>query len=483
MRRLAVFIVILLYCFIAATPVKASDAWKSLPQNTCSAYPLISACNLNYIIETNIQTLGHLVIGSPGDPQSVSQSAAGTLSYGLGIILQTPPVSSRDYLAYMNSRFHIPGTPQPAYAADGGVGYTSLTPILKIWVVMRNLAYLVFAIVFVVIGIMILIRSKIDPKTTVNVQNALPKIIFALVLVTFSYAIAGFLIDIMYVALGLVLTIAGSIDARAGALGNKIIANNIFFAFFDGFTMDKLAMATAGINTMVNNFLNIDSNTFVLGGITGFITQGIGFLIIAIAIIWALFKTWIALLSAYAHVVLGILFSPLQLMIDAVPGQNQLDGWIRNMLSNLLAFPVVLTMILIGLLLGNVSSVDTADFNPGFVPPLIGSSNQDAMQALIGIAIILTIPKTVEILQEVLKVPKTKWGTAWGEAIGAGATATTAGVTGSYGYSRDRIFGQEALRWQKEMKPFKEGTAPPAAVKPSRWSKGGIGDLLRAKPT
>lgn len=429
MRKTIFFIVLLGYLVTGLLrPALASDSWKSLPQNTCPPYPLISACNLNYIIETNIQTLGRLAIGSPGNPQSVSQSAVGTLSSGLGIILQTPPVSSRDYLTYMGGRFHIPGTPQPAYAADGGVGYTSLAPILRIWVVMRNLAYLIFAIVFVVIGIMVLIRSKIDPKTTINIQNALPKIIFALVLVTFSYAIAGFLIDIMYVALGLILTIAGSVDARARILGNNIIANNIFSAFFNGFTMDKLTMATAGINTMVNNFLNIDSNTFILGGITGFITRGIGFLIIAIAIIWALFKTWIALLSAYAHVILGVLFSPLQLMIDAIPGQNQLESWIRNMLSNLLAFPAVLAMILIGLLLGNVSQVDTADFGPGFIPPLIGSSSQDAMQALIGIAIILTIPKTVEILQEVLKAPKTKWGTAWGEAIDWAKSSGPVGV-------------------------------------------------------
>src|SRR5258708_14361646 len=50
---------------------------------------------------------------------------------------------------------------------------------------------------------MIMFRVKISPQVVVSVQSALPKIAIALVLVTFSYAIAGFLIDIMYVFVGL----------------------------------------------------------------------------------------------------------------------------------------------------------------------------------------------------------------------------------------------------------------------------------------
>ena len=96
------------------------------------------------------------------------------------------------------------------------------------------------------------------------------------------------------------------------------------------------------------------------------------------------------------------------------------------MLSNLMAFPAVLAMILLGQILANTNSGNTGAYN-GFVPPLIGDSNQQAVQALIGIAMILTIPKTIEILQQILKAPKNSWGNAWSEAISGGTKLAGAG--------------------------------------------------------
>lgn len=363
----------------------------------------------------------------------------------ISALYKTPPVSGRDYLVYMGNKFHVPGTPLPVYAADpiGGQGYNSLTPILKIWTVMRNLAYFFFAIMFIVAGVMILVRSKIDPKTTVNIQNALPKIIFALVLVTFSYAIAGFLIDIMYVAIALVVTIIGSIDTDTKSLIENIVKGSIFRAYLDGNTWGIIGSGAQEVNLLINQFLSGTALNLwgVTGTITGVVLGGLAFLIIAIAILWALFKTWLALLSAYANTILGIIFSPLQLMVDAIPGQNQFEGWLRTMLSNLLPFPVVIAMIGIGQILAKTSTGNVG-INPGFVPPLIGGSDMAAVQALIGIAIILTIPKAVEMMQEVLKAPKQKWGTAWGEAMG------WAVQRGPVGVGRDLTSGLLTVPWQ-----------------------------------
>jgi len=75
--------------------------------------------------------------------------------------------------------------------------------------------------------------------------------------------------------------------------------------------------------------------------------------------------------------------------------------------------------------LGNMGVTYGASVSPGFIPPLVGGGDQSAMQTLIGIAMILTIPKAVEILQEVLKAPNSKWGSAWGEAVGWSASTGT----------------------------------------------------------
>ena len=47
-------------------------------------------------------------------------------------------------------------------------------------------------------------RAKINPQTVVTIQSAIPKAVVALILVTFSYAIAGLMIDLMYLLIGLI---------------------------------------------------------------------------------------------------------------------------------------------------------------------------------------------------------------------------------------------------------------------------------------
>ena len=427
-------------------------------------------------------SIAHQAIGLPGNPTSVQASAVGFLARGIDTLAFNPPASSVQYIAYMGKQFHIPGTPTTAYAADvgpGGRGFSELGPVLKLWTIARNLAYLVFAVIFVIIGLMIMLRVKIDPKTAATIQNSLPKVIISLVLVTFSYAIAGFLIDIMYVVLALIVALIGPLT-KSGAMTAEGVLNGSVFEFaVNGGLFDTTFGAAKAINDIV-------TNTFLAGikagggSLGGLIAGSLAFVIIAIAILVALFRTWLSLIGAYANIILAIIGAPLMLMIDAIPGQNQFNSWVRSMLSNLMAFPVVLGMLAVGSAITQ-SFQSTSD--PGFVPPLIGVGSLSAAAPLIGLGILLSIPKAVNIVQELMKTPPFKYGNAWSESLKAGSAASIAGATGSYGYGRDRLLGQEALRWQKEMKPFKEGMAPPGAVKPSRLSKGGIGDLLGAKPS
>jgi len=49
-------------------------------------------------------------------------------------------------------------------------------------------------------------RMKMNPQTVISIENALPKIVIALILITFSFAIAGFLIDLTYISMGLIVS-------------------------------------------------------------------------------------------------------------------------------------------------------------------------------------------------------------------------------------------------------------------------------------
>lgn len=408
---------------------------------------------------------GPIFVDKNGNPISANNGVAGLLASGIDSLIKTPPASSIDYVAYELNNLKVPGSPQTAYAAgSSGYGFKSLNFILPFWTVARNLAYIVFAIVFIVVGMMIMFRIKIDPKTAASIQNALPKMIFALILVTFSYAIAGFLIDIMYVLMALVFSIFAHLPNYKGVLftpaifEQKILVqnNSIFDFYLQGPGVAANVNAAIAIFKVVffwfANPSNINVNSTLLdkalglvfapiGAVAGGIAGILAFFIIMIMIIWALLRTWLSLLGAYINILLGIISAPILLMMDAIPGQNQFVNWLRSMMTNLLVFPLVTIMLLLGAALtesqANCSAGET------FIPPLVGSGCGGPFLALIGLGIILTTPRVINILQEALKAPAFKYGNAWMENLQP-VKSTAAGIIQPWSQeagTRGRIYG------------------------------------------
>ncbi|MBI4099634.1 hypothetical protein HY440_01360 [Candidatus Microgenomates bacterium] len=424
-----------LYGAGAAAGGSAGGAAGTSQQSTINDTRWINRQAFNIALSTAcglVPCAGSQVLGASTGQKSAAEFFAGSIDF----MMQNRPASSVDYIAYMGKQLHVPGTPQVAYAATGGVGFDQLSPILPIWTAVRNLAYLVFAIIFVVVGLMIMFRVKIDPKTAANIQNALPKIIVALIVVTFSYAIAGFLIDLMYVMLALIVTLAGAIDAKgvtgATDIGKDILSHSIFTAIWNpNSTGDVSGWASRAVSEIVTKLLggtgSLSAQDIVgtsASKLIGATFGSLAFVIVAVALVIAIFRTWLALLGAYANIILGIIFAPLWLMMDAIPGQNQLTNWLKNLLSNLISFPVVFVMLLVGEMIVKMGSAQSASGTTnGFVPPLLGSGDFSAMMALVGLGIILTIPATLKIVQELLKAPAFKYGTEW-------LSSTSAGVTG-----------------------------------------------------
>lgn len=78
-------------------------------------------------------------------------------------------------------------------------GYKYLKDSLKLdklWGQSRNIAYMFFVVAMIVIGFMIMFRNKIGGQVLVSISNSIPQLIICLVLVTFSFAIAGLMLDI-----------------------------------------------------------------------------------------------------------------------------------------------------------------------------------------------------------------------------------------------------------------------------------------------
>jgi len=127
------------------------------------------------------------------------QSVFGRTAQLISVPYKYRPASGL-YWAYnglQNAGF-IPKT----YAAEG-IGFAGLRPLMNLWKVFRDLAYMILVLVLIAIGFMIMFRMKLNPQTVISVENALPRIVISMILITFSFAIAGFLIDLMYIIITL----------------------------------------------------------------------------------------------------------------------------------------------------------------------------------------------------------------------------------------------------------------------------------------
>jgi hypothetical protein len=155
-------------------------------------------------------TIGEACTNNPADAEkNFHHSIFGFLT-NLIVLPYTNPPSSGVYWAYsglQNAGF-IPKT----YAAAGprtpvyaqGIGFAAIKPFMSVWKVFRDLSYMLVVLVLIAIGFMIMFRAKLNPQTVISVENSLPKIVVALLLITFSFAIAGFLIDLMYISVGII---------------------------------------------------------------------------------------------------------------------------------------------------------------------------------------------------------------------------------------------------------------------------------------
>lgn len=169
----------------------------------------------------------------------------------VSIPFTNPPASGTYWVTntLQNAGF-IPST----YAAEG-MGFAAIKPLMNLWKIFRDVSYLLIVLVLVSIGFMIMFRMKLNPQTVISVENSLPKIVITLLLITFSFAIAGFLIDLMYLSIGLMIGIISNNNAYydAGAMQNKFFQSNFG-------TLFEYMMPTQWSGMNVGNFYNPITN-------------------------------------------------------------------------------------------------------------------------------------------------------------------------------------------------------------------------------
>jgi hypothetical protein len=378
--------------------------------------------------------------------------AVGNINNLIASLYATPPASSAYYLADLGQRLNIA---QPVYAQ--GVGFSGLQPLLPLWRAARNIAYTFFVLIFIITGFAIIFRAKISPQAVVTIQSAIPKAIMALILVTFSYAIAGLMIDLMYLLIGIIFSI---IPAEFIA---SLPHDNVSYYYTGGFGEIIHNVWNAGWGAF-KGILNLGGGAIILGGAMGIgaivgaiiagpvglfgsiAVGGIFLLIVALILLFITVKIFFALLTAYLGIVVSILIAPIQLMLSAIPGQNTFGSWISNLLKNILVFPATVGMFLLAFIMSDLSS--TSGGQGLWAPPLLGFWGEKAGQAigaLLGFGIILMIPKVTDIIKGMFEKKPFEYGGALGQALGPakgiGKTAYMAG--GSFLVTRAQRRGQD----------------------------------------
>lgn len=298
------------------------------------------------------------------------------------------PIDSKTYFASIN--------PFKSAQADSGADDLATSgggKLLKFWQIMRNASYALMVVVLIVIGFMIMLRIPINPRTVVTAQNALPKVAVSLLLITFSFAISGLMIDIGRIAIQMVGWLASQVGIEFLSLFLKLVGIIIF--------------------SIVFNF-----------------AFGPGVLLIMVLLV--LFVLFIFLMIAWkmitrmAMFIILTIFSPLVFLMGAIPmGEGMVVGWFKRQLSNILAIPAMILMIVVALVLADITNFPTPleeKVNPfGLASLLLGP--------MIALGVLMAATRVPEMIDDALKLrePGKGAGMTGGAIIGAGMTASRLG--------------------------------------------------------
>lgn len=358
--------------------------------------------------------------------------AIGGVAYAMSELITTRPASLGDYTYYLakNSRF----TPQPAYAQGFGVGFGALYPVLPIWAAFRDIAYFLLTLMFFITGLLIIFRKKVSGNVAVTVQNALPRLVLTLIFITFSYPIAGFIVDLMFWAIYFIIFIFAGMFTEAPfttTLPSSLFEERNIFSLFADTSLFKIAFvfimgsgARSAAEAMEVVIFDAISSVPILGDIAsiGFVESIIGgvmklifTLIIGVAILIQIFRTFFQLLMSYAGFIINVVLSPFVLLQGAVPGKDPLVNWLKNLVAGLAPFVVVVFMLMMSFILVGINTrpgigygSDQGDMETGsgLRLPLIGGQDisQQAIMGLLGLGFIMLLPEAVKMTKDLIGV-------------------------------------------------------------------------------
>jgi len=419
-----------------------SNAEKTFDFDTCIGGLKTLFENLFKLTQNTNQTLA-------SKPQSIFKK----------IFLEDRGLSGIAYIRNSIKKFNIVPV---ANAQKEGAGFTVLGPLNKLWKISRNIAFGVFSLLIIIFSFMIMFRVKINPQTVITIQSALPKIIISMILVTFSFAIAGFMIDLMYVTTAFLSVLlswnennTNSIpDLFAWLIGEvpglklkgfitlviMMISYIIYFLLalliiMLVLTLDYIPLFPVALNNLGSGFMA------ALLVIAWFVIIFI-LIINLIRIPWMLYKN---LAEFYIQVIIG----PIKIALGTLSPTGGFKKWLLDLISKLAVFPAigVLWYLAFRLLTASIkmsavhlkshpfvgaidwiSEVSNQLFGTGWnfidykkgeewIPPWIGGGSLPIAFMIMSMMCVIIMPKVAKLIKSFMAGKEADYGTAIGEAM------------------------------------------------------------------
>jgi len=374
-------------------------------------------------------------------------------------MLETRPASSIDYVAQKLQRIGIVDEAYAQTTTQAGFGFTnSLAIIQALWTIARDAAYSLVILMILLLGFMVMFRAQLSPRTVITIQSALPRIVIGLLLITFSYAIAGLLVDLTFVLQGVVagvfsssnllnisaLTTFQQMNDVIGSVGFLTIA--LILSFF-AVVLGSGAVASTGLALLSP-----------LGPFAA-ILAGFGIILVLLVVILmfiSLARVWWVMMKTYVVIILLVFVSPFIFLIGIVrDGMNGM--WFKQMIANLSVFFTVSMLIIVANVLLfstarvgvlgnafqffetinlNVNPFDipyeTVPSDIGVMPGFTSLGSTDIIGAIIALGVFISIPKLAGAVRDQIATGRGGFGMSSFSEAGGGVASSA----GKYGVSR-----------------------------------------------
>jgi hypothetical protein len=361
------------------------------------------------------------------------------------------PASGVEYIAKGLDNLNI----APSAFAQVGYGETHLDGIQKLWLASRNISMAILAVILIASGFMIIARIKINPQTVITIQTLIPKLATTLILIFFSYPIAGLVIDLVYVVVGFALNLllsAGRVTSSLSPADLSAWFYNPNFALIVIYFMLPIFFIVLAFS-VGSTFLGLLSNIPILVPLKLFLIVigsvgligAIILLLLFIWICWLLFQIWWTMAKAYIGLMVYIILGQWYIMTGIIPGQSGGFGqWLRTIIAEASVFVTIPLMFAINMVVWpwpaeviklsdsvlspiGLSGIFTDHFLPidpssstgigNTMPSLpLMDGNGFVFQMILGYIILALMPKAAMMVKDALSVKPFKYESAFGEA-------------------------------------------------------------------